>query len=163
MKIVRPAASSPREPRPLPIQEAVRDTLGDLLGRTCSVSKAAAPTEVAFLGVFSDKDGNAIAGLGGDFAFAAYTAAALAMVPAPTAREQVEARALDETLRECFYEVTNVLSRLFNGESVSHLKLTALIEGSDPQVAELQGGASRHLDVLIDGYGNARVGLFAIG
>ena len=163
MKIVRPASQTPREPRPLPIQEAVRDTLGDLLGRTCSVSKASEPADVAFLGVFSDKDGNTIAGLGGDFAFSAFTAAALAMVPPGTAREQAEARQLDETLKECFYEVTNVLSRLFNGESVSHLKLTALVEGSDPRVTELQSGASRHFDVLIDGYGHTRVGLFAIG
>lgn len=163
MKIVRPTAEPSRDPRPLPIQEAVRDTLGDLLGRTCSVSKAASPTEVAFLGVFSDKNGNTVAGLGGDFAFSAFSAAALAMVPPGTAREQVEAQELDETLKECFYEVTNVLSRLFNGESVSHLKLTALVEGSDPRVRELESGASRHFDVLIDGYGHARVGLFAIG
>ena len=56
-----------------------------------------------------------------------------------------------------------MLSRLFNGESVSHLKLTALVEGSDQRVVELQSGASRHFDVLIDGYGHAHVGLFALG
>lgn len=161
MKVVK-GPSPERTPRPVPIQEAVRDTLSDLLMKVCSVSKAE-DTKVALMGVFRDAAGMPTAAVAGDWFFCAFSAAALAMVPPRTAMEQAEAGELDETLHECFYEVANVLSRLFNGESVSHLRLTELVDASSPIVADFQKGKSRHLDVLIESYGTGRIGLYTLG
>jgi len=161
IKINRPPTPEP-SPRALPLPEVVRDTLSDLLMRPCSVTKSDS-TNVALLGVFCDASGKPLAALGADWSFCALSAAALAMMPASTALEQAAAKELDETLQSCFFEVVNVLSRLLNGESVSHLKLTELLDASSPLLLEMEAGRSRHLEITIESYGTGKMSIYSLG
>lgn len=152
-------------PRPLPVLEPLRDMLGELLGRSVEVDKAPSCNveRLSYVGLYVVADETTVAGVAADLSFAAYSAAALAMVPLAGANMQVEAGQLDSTFTACFYEVANVLSRLFNGESVSHLKLSELVRASDERAKALFQGTSKAFDVYVDGYGHGRLELYATG
>lgn len=163
MKIVpRPGRGAPR---PLPILEAIRDMLADLFGVAVVVDpvRTPPPCAVDLVGIYALADGSPAAGVGARIADAALLGAALAMVPPTTALEQAQSGQLDETLHACFYEVANVLSRLFNGESFDHLRLTELVGTSHDQAVQLtQAEMRRVFDVFVTGYGTARLEMFSL-
>ena len=152
-------------PRPLPFQEQIRDLLSGLLGRGCVVDKPFNSNQktIQLVAMYVDKDNEVRACLASDLPFAAYAAAALSMVPAASANAEVEKGELSETLIEDFHEVANVLSRLFNGEKFSTLRLSEVVTLEDDRVKRVFSGTSRVFDVLIEGYGVGRMEMYAIG
>lgn len=152
--------------RRMPIPEEVRDFLGDLLGKPVSVSKAAqvdfsVEPEGYVTGLYKDDKDRLIGACITDISLAASTGAALAMMPVAVAKEAVEAGKLDEGLRDNFYEVVNILSRLLNGPSVPHLRLTELVDGVPDDVRALveKSKGRKSYDVTVVGYTGGKLGL----
>lgn len=148
---------------PLPIQEAVRDFLSDLLGRGVACDKASPDSwpDAAPVGAYRSDDGVLLAGCVATVPLAAACGAALAMLPATALDEVVEDGPLPEHLAENWFEVVNVLSGLLNSNSSPHLVLgTVTPLASGGEVAELvaSSGRSRAFHVTIDGYGDGLLG-----
>ena len=139
-------------PRPLPFQETIRDLLSGLLGRGCVVDKPFNNNQktIQLVALYVDKDNEVRACLASDLPFAAFAAAALSMVPAASAIAEVETGELSETLVEDFHEVANVLSRLFNGEKFSTLRLSEVVKPDDDRARRVFTGGSRIFDVLVE-------------
>ena len=152
--------------RRMPIPEDVRDFLGDLLGKPVSVTKAnkvdfSKEPDKFVTGLYVDDKDRLIGACITDISLAATTGAALAMMPAAVAKEAVEAGKLEEGLRDNFYEVVNIMSRLLNGPSVPHLRLTDLVDGVPQDVLDLVEKAKgrKHYDVTVVGYAGGGMGL----
>ena len=134
----------------MPIPEDVRDFLGDLLGRPVSVTKASTRLDFTddperwVTGLYVDDHGTLIGACISDLSLAGdRRCAALAMMPAAAAEEAVDSGRLDDGLRDNFYEVANILSRLLNGPSVPHLRLTELVDGVPDEVVRADRSAAR--------------------
>lgn len=145
--------------RRMPIPEDVRDFLGDLLGKPVSVTKASRielgeEPEQFVTGLYVDDKDRLIGACIADIPLAATTGAALAMMPAAVAKEAVDAGKLEEGLRDNYYEVVNILSRLLNGPSVPHLRLTEVVDGVPEDVLQMveQAKGRKHYDVTVVGY-----------
>jgi hypothetical protein len=152
--------------RRMPIPEDVGDLLGDLLGKPTAVSKAkrfdfTEEPDAWFTARYVDDRDVLIGACLCDLPFAATTGTALAMIPAVVAKEVVDSGSLEEGLRENFYEVVNIMSKLLNGPSVPHLRLTELVDGIPDDAMELTERAPgrKHYDVTIVGYPNGRIAL----
>ena len=153
---------------PVPIQEDIRDLLTDLLGRGIAADKTeplvleeGQPGLVAAYVTAEDAVG-ALCVCDGDFAI--LVGAALVMVPANVAREQMEKGELDETHVEFTHEVANIMSRLLNTPRTPHLKLDQLhqVPGELPEpVSALLASPEFRRDfvVTIEGYGEGRVSI----
>lgn len=155
--------------RRMPIPEAVRDFLGDLLGKPVSVTKRPVADfdldeQVWLTGRFVDDAGVLIGACVADLSLAANAGAALAMISAQVAKEAVAAGVLADNLRENFYEVVNIVSALLNGPSVPHLRLGELVDGVPADVVELAARAAgrKHYDVTIVGYDGGVLALIGI-
>ena len=153
--------------RRMPIPEDIRDFLSDLLGKPVAVSKGQKlsfddPTRFV-TGVYIEDDGTLGGACIADLSLAASAGAALAMMPTVVAKESVEAGELSEGLRDNFYEVANILSRLLNGPSVPHLRISELAAGVPDHVLELSGKAAglKHYDVTIVDYAGGSMSLLA--
>jgi len=153
--------------RRMPIPEDVRDFLSDLLGKPVAVSKGQKlsfddPTRFV-TGIYIEDDGKLGGACIADLSLAASAGAALAMMPTVVAKESVDAGELSEGLRDNFYEVANILSRLLNGPSVPHLRISELAAGVPDQVMELSGKAAglKHYNVTIVDYAGGSMSLLA--
>ena len=153
--------------RRMPIPEDVRDFLSDLLGKPVAVSKGQKlsfddPTRFV-TGIYIEDDGTLGGACIADLSLAASVGAALAMMPTVVAKESVDAGELSEGLRDNFYEVANILSRLLNGPSVPHLRISELAAGVPDQVMELSGKAAglKHYNVTIVDYAGGSMSLLA--
>ena len=153
--------------RRMPIPEDIRDFLSDLLGKPVAVSKGQKlsfddPTRFV-TGVYIEDDGTLGGACIADLSLAASAGAALAMMPTVVAKESVDAGELSEGLRDNFYEVANILSRLLNGPSVPHLRISELAAGVPDQVMELSGKAAglKHYNVTIVDYAGGSMSLLA--
>ena len=152
--------------RRMPIPEDVRDFLGDLLGKPVSVTKASQidfndEPEQYVTGLYVDDHDRLIGAFIADIPLAATTGAALAMMPAAVAKEAADKGKLEEGLRDNFYEIVNILSRLLNGPSVPHLRLTELVDGVPGDVLQLieKAKGRKQYDVTVVGYAGGKMSL----
>lgn len=162
---LRPPAAGYR----LPIQETVRDLVGDLLGRPAMVLKQAEPLADAAVAVVAtyvneaDKVATvALCNLG----FANGVGAALSLVPIPIAREATAAGEVPDNLLENVQEVLNVMARLFNTATAPHVRLQGVHRGTGDlpaSAAALLASPRSRKDFAVDveGYGPGRVALLA--
>jgi hypothetical protein len=148
------------DPVPIPIQEAVRDFLTELLGRGVSATKrdAIACDDPLIVGRYLDGEGETAALLVSDVDFAAFSGAALAMIPKVVATEAIRAGDLSDTLFDNFREVVNVFSSLLNAPTTPHLVLKTLDkhpESTEDLLEVMEGPRRRRdFDVTIEGYGS---------
>jgi hypothetical protein len=148
------------DPVPIPIQEAVRDFFTDLLGRGVAATKrsAIAYDDPLIVGRYLDDDGETAALLVSDVDFAAFSGAALAMIPKVVAGEAIKAGELTDALSENFREVVNVFSSLLNAPTTPHLVLKSLErhpEETEDLADVLEAPRRRRdFDVTIEGYGS---------
>lgn len=154
---------------PVPIQEDIRDLLGDLLGRGVAVDKkgeaiAFDEDEAGLVATYITESGDVGALCVCDSNFAILVGAALVMVPANVAREQMKAGVIDETHLEFTHEVVNILAKLLNTPRTPHLKLAELhlLPGELPEaVAALLASPEFRRDFVatVEGYGEGRVSI----
>lgn len=161
-------------PIPIPIQDDVREIFADLLGRTCIVDKT--KDQIPFgpespevvIGDFVLDDGTVGALVCADLALAAYSGAALIMMPVSVAEEALTAGRIDGDMFDCFREVVNVMGRLLNREGTPHLKLRAIYRSGDllpGQTRQMLLAADRRkdFDVSIEEYGTGKLALMVLG
>lgn len=153
---------------PVPIQEDVRDLLTELLGRGVAVDKVSALTlhedEPAAVAEFvTDADETAALCLT-DARFAVRVGAALVMVPAPVAEEDLATGEIPDHHLENLREVVNIFARLLNSASTPHVRLFELHRwpGELPErVRSLLDAPEFRRDfvVTVEGYGDGRFSL----
>lgn len=144
--------------------QEVKTILTGLLGRDVDVTRLddpVLPHSSTARGLVTDDD-ELVAVIASDLAFAHYSAAALAMMPADTVDEQ--AQQPDGDLMEIYQEVANVLSRLANEAIPVRVRLdpnmTHPVQALQKIVVE--GEAMSAVRTDIDGYGGGRVGLWRL-
>ncbi|MFC6852429.1 hypothetical protein [Aquipuribacter hungaricus] len=102
-----------------------------------------------------------------DLPLAAYSGAALGLVPAAAAQDAIEAGELPASLNENCYEVLNIMASLFNLPKAPHLKLYATFSGSEPlrpDVRELAVRTAPRDDISIEiaRYGAGRMSVVVV-
>lgn len=157
---------------PLPIQEAVRDLLSDLVGTGVAVDKTSPLIfdEEDTKGVISeyiDDDNVLVALCLADGPFACYCGAALSMIPAAAANESIKRNELPENLLDNYAEVVNIMSRLVNSSTSTHLRLgkVYVVPGDLPEVvanAVASPSMRRDFVATISGYGSGKVSLLLV-
>jgi hypothetical protein len=152
----------------LPAAKDVRDMLSGLVGKDVAVSPGApvtpTPGKPVAVAVYVDPHlaVNALCVL--DLGAAAYTGAALALLPPGGAQDAVEEDGeLTGLLVEALHEVVNVLSALFNVPGAPHSKLHKLYAPGDDLPGDIEGMLANfnRLDVAIavPGYGKGALSL----
>ena len=128
----------------LPASKDVRDMLTGLVGRPVAVNPGApvtpAPGKPVAVAVYVDPQMaiNALCVM--DLGAAAYTGAALALLPPGGAQDAVEEDGeLTSLLVEALHEVVNVLSALFNTPGAPHSKLHKLYAPGDDLPGDIAG------------------------
>jgi hypothetical protein len=157
---------------PLPMLEAIRDLVGDLLSKGCAVDKSAdrlelGPDTALVLAEYVDEDGDVAAAAVADLPFACRAGSALVMMPPAVAEEAVAAGRLDGDMLDCFREVANVLSRLMNSADTPHVKLRGLYQTGQLLPGELRtllrgdGARRRDFVVAIEEYGDGHLAVLS--
>lgn len=150
---------------PAPIQEDVRDLLGDLLGRGVAVDKTSKlemeEDACGLLGVYATDDGDLAALTIIDGPLGARAGAALSMVPQTVADEAIKKNELTETLIDNVREIVNIFARFLNSAKTPHVRLvnTLVLPGAfEPNVRGLYLAPEfrRDFAVQIEGYGSGR-------
>lgn len=158
---------------PLPIQEAVRDLLRDLVGTGAAVDKT---TPLVFdeednvrgvIAEYIDDDDVLMALCLADHPFVCYCGAALSMIPAAAAKESVRRNELPENLLDNYSEVVNIMARLLNSPTTAHLRLgrVHVVPGELPEeVSKAMAAPSMRRDfaATITGYGSGNVSLLLV-
>lgn len=157
---------------PLPIQEAVRDLLSDLVGTGVAVDKTSPLIfdEEDTKGVISeyiDDDDVLVALCLADGPFACYCGAALSMIPSAVAKESIKRNELPENLLDNYAEVVNIMSRLVNSSTSPHLRLgkVYVVPGDLPEAAAnavASPSMRRDFIATISGYGSGKMSLLLV-
>jgi hypothetical protein len=155
----------------LPSPKAVRDVLLELLGRDVEVAMggpwAPTPKDPGTVAVYTDDRSQLRALVFCDLALSACMGTALALIPASTARECIEAKSLTSAVSENVYEIFNIVASFFNLPERAHLRLYGMhAPGEHPPTdvsARLRGFGNRlDLKVTIAGYGAGRMTVMVI-
>ena len=152
----------------LPAAKDVRDMLTGLVGKPVAVNPGAPVTPTAdqpvSVAVYVDPHMavNALCVL--DLGAAAYTGAALALLPPGGAQDAVEEDGeLTGMLVEALHEVVNVVSALFNVPGAPHSKLYKLYAPGDDLPVDVEGMLANfnRIDLAIEvpGYGKGGLSL----
>ncbi|RZI54281.1 MAG: hypothetical protein EOP12_03745 [Pseudomonas sp.] len=155
----------------MPSAFQVSDCLRKITRRETSAKVLAKPSAAKLLygGTFHCGDKAVSAMCAADVAFAAYTGAALSMIPAEAAQDRIKAGALDEMLEENFAEVLNVLTRIFVVPETTRMALLEPILPPRALPATLTtGDASATVlradyEIDIRGYGVGHLALWGLG
>ena len=152
----------------LPAAKDVRDMLTGLVGKPVGVSPGApvtpTPEKPVAVAVYVDPQMAVNALCVMDLGAAAYTGAALALLPPGGAQDAVEEDGeLTGMLVEALHEVVNVLSALFNVPGAPHSKLHKLYAPGDDLPGDIEGMLANfnRLDLAVDvpGYGKGAISL----
>ena len=152
----------------LPAPKDVRDMLTGLVGKPVGVAPGApvtpTPDKPVSVAVYVDPHMavNALCVL--DLGAAAYTGAALALLPPGGAQDAVEEDGeLTGMLVEALHEVVNVLSALFNVPGAPHSKLHRLYAPGEDLPGDISGMLANfnRLDLALEvpGYGKGAISL----
>lgn len=154
---------------PLPSAKQIRDLFEMLLGRTVEVSpdyEILKPDEefgccVAF---FNDAMNNVCAACIMDLDLCAYAGAALQLIPAAGAQDEINNGTLADSYIENVYEILNIFSGLLNKDDAPHVTIGLMYTPGE----ELPGNeykmvtsyVERRDSILdIEGYGKGRFGV----
>ena len=152
----------------LPASKDVRDMLTGLVGKPVAVNPGApvtpAPNKPVAVAVYVDPQMAITALCVMDLGAAAYTGAALALLPPGGAQDAVEEDGeLTSLLVEALHEVVNVLSALFNTPGAPHSKLHKLYAPGDDLPGDIAGMLANfnRIDLAIEvpGYGKGALSL----
>jgi hypothetical protein len=152
----------------LPAAKDVRDMLSGLVGKEVAVSPGAPvtpePNRPVTVAIYTAPDMAVNALCVMDLGAAAYTAAALALLPPGGAQDAVEEdKELSPMLLEALHEVVNVLSALFNTPGAPHSKLNKLVADGEEipgDIAGMLAGFNRiDLALEVPGYGKGGLSL----
>lgn len=147
----------------MPTRESVRQLLSDLLARKVNVQRSAVPLQVfQYSADLIDDEDVLLAICALDLPLSAYMGSALCQVPVGAAKECLKLGKLPPNLQENLREVVNILSSVFNGEGMPHVRLKELWPTATEPFKELNNHLTRateryDLDVTIEGYGAGKM------
>jgi hypothetical protein len=153
---------------PLPHPKEVKDLLGDMLGRDITVAPCDPYTPVMTdrhsVAVYVDDQNQMAAVAALDLPLSVWVGAAIGLVPAGGAEDQVDEGELSRLVRENLYEVMNIFSALFNKPGAPHLKIYSMhapgeAVPSDVALLVKSLGNRLDLDVTVAGYGSGKIGV----
>lgn len=152
----------------LPTAFQVSDCIRKITRRETSVTVLAKPGAAKLLygGTFHSGDNVVVAMCAADIAFAAYSGAALSLIPGESAKDRVRAGVLDEMLQENFAEVLNVLTRIYVVPETVRVALleTVFPPQSMPQTLELADASAQVVradyEIEISAYGKGHLALW---
>ena len=157
---------------PVPSLKAVRDLVGDLTGKEIEVASGAEPVAVggdsgSVVALYVDAELKSRAVIVFDLALAAYSGAALGLIPAAGAQDAVAEGTLSDTLLENCTEVLNIMASMFNQVRAPHLKLYKAFgpgEQLRPDVVELAVRTAPRDDISVDiaRYGTGRMSVVVV-
>lgn len=164
---MRPPANASAPP--VPIQEAVGEFVGALVGKGTAATKvtptAINPDGQHIIATYIDTNGELAALSLADLSFAAISGAALGMIPAAAALEAAEAGELSETLFENYQEVANIMTSLLNTPNSPHMRLDQIWPSNNSEIPDTVWHAianpskRREFAVMVEGYGDGRIGV----
>lgn len=128
------------------------------------VAKPVPPGDLLVAGHYLDGQKALVAGCFADKAFINYAGAALSLIPADAAEDNLKQDGLDEIVQENFAEVLNIFSRLFDLANKGRIVLSATEFAPTPRSAAAESmlvkpAQRADFDVTIDGYGKGRLTL----
>ena len=151
---------------PVPEETEVKQMLGMLYGNDLQV-QAGEPLagdngSKNIVAVYINDEGEPVTACCCDIPFAAYSGAALSMIPPGGAEDAASKGDLTEMMRGNLNEIMNICSRLFITEDTPHLKLDALYDSPEtlPEAARtmVESAAGRSgFEVSIPGYGAGKI------
>jgi hypothetical protein len=150
---------------PLPDAAQIKDLLGFLFdGLTVKPAAKldASAASASFVAVYVTDDGAPRALCACDLSFAAYTGAALSMLPPAAAKDAIKSQALTSTMSDNLHEVMNICTRLILKDGSPHLRLQQVFAAKQvPAPAAAITGSKTRVDfeVGVGKYGN---GAFAV-
>jgi hypothetical protein len=151
---------------PVPKDREVKQMLGMLYGKGLGVDAgepvATGAGSNSIVAIYIDDEGLPVTACCCDIPFAAYSGAALSMIPRGGAEDAANSGDLSEMMRGNLNEIMNICSRLFISDKTPHLRLGALYDGADalPEAARsmLDTAPGRaDLRISIPGYGEGNV------
>jgi hypothetical protein len=153
---------------PLPHPKEVKDMFADMLGRDITVAPCDPYTPVMTdrhsVAVYIDDQNQMQAVAVLDLPLSVWVGAAIGLVPAGGAEDQVDEGELSKTVRDNLYEVLNIFSALFNKPGATHLKIYSIhapgeAVPSDVALLVKSLGNRVDLDVTVAGYGGGKFGI----
>jgi len=149
------------EVTPLPSRHAVRSLLEDLVGRSVEL-RDAGPIPAKATNVFAVYVNNKVstaAVIVVNLELAARLGGALGMLPKGGVDDAIDERDLYPMMRDCCYEVLNVLASVFNGVNAQHVRLYEMYGPSGHVPGDVQKFASmpgNRVDIRLSvaGYGD---------
>lgn len=156
----------------LPAAKSVRDLLAELLGREVTVAPGvpfvADDIDTTLVALYVDDAVRMTALVGLDLPLAAFTGAAIGLVPPGGAEACVEDGALTPMVAENVAEVCNVLTTLYHRDGAPHLRLYQVHQPGDAVPSDAAAhlvalGRRLDLQVEIAGYGTGRMALVLTG
>jgi hypothetical protein len=153
----------------LPIQEAIRDLVGDLLGKPVGVDKSPTPLaeqDVAAVVAYRDDEGTLMAVFTADRDLVAILGGTLVMMPPPAVAELLKADEVPENIYENFYEVTNIMTSLINRPNYPHLRQVERLADPGGATGDVRAtldepAKRRSFTVAVVGYGSGRITMMA--
>ncbi|MDT0166344.1 hypothetical protein Q9R32_12345 [Actinotalea sp. AC32] len=157
---------------PLPAALEVRELLEGLLGRDVEATVGTSPVNPtqhpgAVVGVYVDDLLKLRALILMDMPLAAWAGAAIALIPAATARDSVEQGLITPALFDNTAEILNVAASLFNHDGAPHLRLYETYAPRETLPADVSKWVMayvKRLDMELDvsGYGSGLVSVLVV-
>ncbi len=145
--------------RLLPIPSQLRPILLSLLGKEVTITPGVAvDPSLMRLDNYVGDDNTVHYVVGASKEFAAYSGAALAMLPAGRAQDAIKSGD-DDMLEMAYHEVLNVLSRAINDMGGAHVRLPV---GEHFETPALDPAHGQGYSVEIAGYGTGLMGIWGV-
>ncbi len=148
----------------LPTEHSTKKFLSALFGDALKVSLSESAGNNSYAAVYVDADDIPGAVALCDPAFAAFSSAALSMIPKGAAEDAVKSGDLPKNLLDNLYEVMNICTRLVIDESTPHLRLVKLCPVNETDTTEIIKDAATEagFNVEIPGYGTGSLTFLVI-
>ena len=154
----------------MPIESRmVKKTLDPLFGKDIEL-KDSEPLDTSnkvVIGSYSDGEGNTIGVIVMDYSCACYTAAALSMMPADIADENIKSGDLEDSIRDNLYEVLNIGVSFFSDGTTPDMRIKEMLVGPNDIPDDIQNVFKNaytdlHVEMNIPGYGSGSSSIYLV-
>ena len=147
----------------------VKKTLDPLFGKDIDINNSQ-PLDInnkVVIGTYVDGEGKAIGAIVMDYSCACYTAAALSMMPADIADENIKSGEIEDSLRDNLYEVLNIGVSFFSDGTTPDMRIKDMLVGpseipSDVQNVFKNAYTDLHVKMNIPGYGSGCSSMYLV-
>jgi hypothetical protein len=154
----------------MPIESRmVKKTLDPLFGKEIGLKdcKPLDTNNKVVIGSYSDGEGKTTGVIVMDYSCACYTAAALSMMPADIAEENIKSGEIEDSLRDNLYEVLNIGVSFFSDGTTPDMRIKEMLVGptdipSDIQEVFKNAYTNLHVEMDIPGYGTGASSMYLV-